>query len=217
MSEVIETRGRYRAVLHLDEMPSKPDGDYFGYVFLLSRWGLEHWGKAYSTPDEDFGIKAAWEHFRDMELVERYLRMFWDVVGFAYFDTEDSKVINVVTVADLNIWGWDTEDRTKWPAKDPAENNLDEWRAYVDGDVYFYTIEERNDWHRTTETVGNSLSDRYNVDEDMSTWDEVDSLHGYYGDQYAREAALEALDGYAPKDTKEGTSDDTDRPRAGEV
>ena len=34
------------------------------------------------------------------------------------------------------------------------------------------------------------------VDEEKTTWDEVDACHGYYGDKHAKEAAPESLNHY---------------------
>lgn len=205
-SEVIETRGQFRAVIHLDPESSgmKPDGDFFGYVFSMERGRFDLEAKAHSAPAEDFGLESAWERWGDLDMVERYLRMFWDVVGVDSFDTRDAKYVNIVTRKDLEIWGW-PEDPEAWPKNDdgttrePTQGNLDEFRAWVDGDVWYWTIEKRVHW-----TTRDLEPDNDNNERD--TWEEVDSCHGYYGDEYARQRALEELEEYAPKEESEDAS-----------
>lgn len=198
MGDVLETRGRFRAVIHPDMDPQRPDGDFFGYVFCMWDRSIpgghgrltELLGKAYPTPDEDFSLDYLWERWRDMGMVERYLRIFCDVVGFDYFDTQDARVINIVTRKDLQIWGWQ-EDPASWPYPDPTHNNLTEWRAFYEGDVWTYTIEKNVTWTTDDEDI---------EDGERDGWEEVDSCGGFYGGKYAEESALEALDTYAPKE-----------------
>ncbi len=191
VDDVLETRGKFRAVIHPDMDPQPPDGDYFGYVFYLDRWGCQRMGKGYTTPDEDFSLKYLWDRWQDMGLIERYLRIFCDVVGFDYFDTQEGKFINIVTRADLSLWGWNTEDPSRWPYEDPAQHNLKEWRAYYEGDVWFYTIEKRVTW----------TTDDEDVDPDTrEDWEQLDSCGGYFGSDQITEGALEALGNYAPKE-----------------
>lgn len=203
-SEVVETRGQYRAVIHVDESPHKPDGDFFGSVIYMDRHGgCELEAHAHSTPPEDFGLGNLWEYYRDMALVERYLRIFWGIVGFDYFDTDHGKYVNVVTRKDLEIWGWDPDQPDTWPKHDdgtpyrPEENNLDEWRAYYEGDVWYYTIEKAVTWTTDDDEV---------EDDERTDWEEIDALHGYYGQEWAEQAAREALDGYAPPSKEEAAS-----------
>ena len=61
------------------------------------------------------------------------------------------------------------------------ENNLTEWEAWADGDVYFCTLDKAVTW----------TTDDGHVDEEMTTC-EADACHGYSGDEYAKEAALES-------------------------
>ena len=188
--EVVETRGQYRAVIGYDEYPSKPDGDFFGSVIWIDRDGRSDlMAHAYSHPPEDFGLGNLWEHYRDMSKVERYLRIYEGIVGFDYFDTQDGKYVNVVTPKDLEIWGYDSVEAYRQASghEDPSHGNLDEWRAYVDGEVFFVRVEKNVTWSADDEDF-----------EDRDEWTEIDDtqVYGYYGEAWAKQAALEALDVY---------------------
>lgn len=185
--DVVETSadGRYRAVVRPDSEPMQPDGDFFGYVFqVYGTRQAELCAKAHGTPAEDFGLEYAWERFGDMVKVERYVRMFRGAVGFDYFDTRDGKFVNIVTMADLNLWGFTsvTEHQEQTGNADPSSGNLDEWRAYVEGDVYYFSIEKRVTW--TPDDPGFEAREE---------WETVDSTGGFYGYEHARDTAREEL------------------------
>lgn len=193
-SEVVETRGKFRVSIHIDEAPSRPDGDFFGTVVHLDRYGrTEVMGHAYSMPAEDYGIGGLWDHYRDMDLMERYLRIYEGIVGFDYFDTQDGKYVNIVMPKDLEIWGWDVDKPETWPYEDPARSNLNEWRAYSEGDVWFWVVEKAVTWTTDDEDV---------EDDEKTQWEEIDALHGYYGQEWAEQAAREGLDDHAPRPCK---------------
>ena len=197
MSEVLETRGDYRVTLTNDEWADGPDGDGQGSTYSMSTrrpslFALVHKGAGPTGfgPGSPFHLaevmRNAWDRFQDIDTLERYLRMFHGVVGFDSFDTQDEKYVNVVTREDLTEWGFssleDYRARADWD--DPSHGNLTEWRAYAEGDVWSYAVERREHW---TSDTGKT----------HDTWETVDSCGGFYGRQYAEEAALEALGAYA--------------------
>ena len=110
--------------------------------------------------------------------IERWSGQRWDDPTYVAYVTE-------TMVRDA--WG-----RTDRPVP-PAE--LDEWEAYCEGEVYFYDIERKVKRNTTTTTLDGKYLDESSHEE----WESVDSCGGYYGEKWAREAALEALDTYAPK------------------
>jgi hypothetical protein len=73
------------------------------------------------------------------------------------------------------MWGWDPDDPSSWPKHDdgttyePHENNLNETRAWAEGDVWFRYVEKRVTWHTDDEDF-----------EDRDEWEEVpdSALHG---------------------------------------
>lgn len=65
----------------------------------------------------------------------------------------------------------------------------DEYRAWAEGTVYGYVIEEKVTWSPL-----DPAHDRYPP---MDTWETVDSCWGFYGYAYAAEEAREAFTSYA--------------------
>lgn len=190
MSDTLETRGAYRVVIHPDTDAEAPDADMQGSVYYFDdrseRFALQHAGKG---PDLTEQLIDAWERFGDTDTIGRYLRMFYGAVGFDYFDTRDGKYVSVVTADDLTEWGFSSieEYRSQTGHADPSHGILTEWRAYADGDVWGYSVEKLTHW---TADDGQT----------RDTWEEVDSCWGFYGREWAEEAAIEALDGYAMDD-----------------
>lgn len=68
------------------------------------------------------------------------------------------------------------------------EGEFREYQAWASGEVYGHVIEKRTHW--TSED-----------DQEMDTWEHVDSCWGYIGREYAEEAAREAFEGYASEVT----------------
>lgn len=197
MSEIIETRNGYRAVVHIDENSSdmRPDGDFFGYVFSADGRNATLLGKAYSTPEEDFGLIELWNRYMDWDDIRTALTTDPEYAAYGVVDLDwisgGRDIVNIVTSADLKIWGWD-ENPDNWPhAEDghklrPCENNLVEWEAWANGDVWYYTIEKLVHW----------TSDDSDVS-DRDTWEEVSSCAGFYGEEYAAQSAREELAAFA--------------------
>jgi hypothetical protein len=77
-------------------------------------------------------------------------------------------------------------------ARDPRRE-FDHWseaeiRAWRDGEVYGWIVEEQVIWHRADGDSG-----------EMETWEHLDSCWGFYGRAWAEQNALEALrDASAP-------------------
>lgn len=202
--EIVETRGQYRAVIEIEEgPPGRPDGDFFGTVIWLDDQTGKHtevFAHAFQQERAAEGfaesLSHAWQHYRDMELVERYMRMFHGVVGFDYLDRPDSKFVNIVTRADLEIWGWDPDDPSSWPKHDdgttyhPQEGNLKETEAWADGDVWGVRVEKNVTWSTDDEDYDDH--DSWELVPDTDVW-------GYFGEDNARDAVTWALDHFAPR------------------
>jgi hypothetical protein len=62
---------------------------------------------------------------------------------------------------------------------------MSDWRAYCEGEVYGYAIEERATWRRTGRAGTGS--------EAMQTWELVDTRWGHYGTDHAEQAARHAF------------------------
>lgn len=212
-TEVIEERGEYRATITLDQWPSEPDFESGCPVLRIDgRDRVEDTGYGSGSAKHDglttYEATDALAYFianagipDGVGLFARYLRCFHggDAVGY-HLGYSNEYGYCAYTTREMARWWGHTDTDTIPLQRSLAEAlipELNEWQAYVEGDVYVYDIE------RKVITVTGTLS----LDRDVlhpltegSAWESVDSCSGYYGEQYAREAALEALDGYAPKD-----------------
>ena len=206
-TDVVEERGEYRAVITIDTSPDKPENDFGCPVLRVESSGyggglVTSTGYGSHSAKQD-GIPAggidALQHFVSshgwsdgIDIFGRYLAIFhggsikrrsgqqWDDPTYVAYVTE--RMVR-------DAWGF--------TGPVPAAE-LDEWAAYCEGEVYFVTVQRR--LIRRTEFV--TFDDRHPVEafETEEWWDEPDStVGGYYGEQWAREAALEALDEYAPR------------------
>lgn len=150
---------------------------------------------SYRLPVE---ILLALQHFNaneeaDREKFERYLRIFHGMRSVVWIIDADH-AFNYVT--------FDTEDwRTKMGLTDEylrdhpdAEGtgfaDASEYEAWLFGEVYGYRIDRRQRWLPVNDEneVVSFLSTTEKV-----TWEEEDSCFGFYGLDYAKEAAEEAF------------------------
>ncbi len=213
-TDVVEERGEYRATITIDTSPEQPENDFGCPVLRVEPSGyggglVTSTGYGSHSAKQD-GLKAggidALQHFVSshgwsdgIDIFGRYLAIFhggsikrrsgqqWDDPTYVAYVTE-------TMVRDA--WG------NTGPVP-PAE--LKEWQAYCEGEVYGVAVERR--LLKRTEYV--TMDDHHPVDADEAeVWFEVGDtvVFGYYGEKWAREAALEALDDYAPKDETVGCS-----------
>lgn len=214
-SEILETRGDYRVSITPDDYPEPPDWDGQGTIIQLD---TGYTGRAYvmhrtyhdsdrgPALSDDFGLADLWNRWHDMALIERYLRIFHGVVGFDYFDdhtqTRGAKYVCVVTEGDLREWGFDTVadfHRANPDHDNPASQVLVAWRAWTEGEVYYWTIERRaHAWQTVVDFTGSEVIDLLaeTDDDDEGAWETVEQVHGYYGHTDAERQAREAFSGY---------------------
>lgn len=188
--EGILERGDLRAVLIRDLYPDAP---YFdgGDPILDSDDGRQRYGM--TVPDsilEAFGKteRGSWGYREwEVETFERYVRIFhggkvsWMNGGSR---GEEGRYA-VLALPELRRTHGFPEDRLH-DDPDPLE-----WTAYVEGDVYGLRVERR----LSEETIIRDL-DGTEVDRDAhDVWVPVEytEVWGHYGDDYAVQAALEAL------------------------
>jgi hypothetical protein len=200
-SEVVETRGDWRVVLHIDEEMPEPYDD--GQSPLL-RLDKNHYrsGRANAThvmatgrpTTDDARIEEAAERWAsELELFEKYLRAFRGATQIVRWDSDDYTYITYDTPAWRKYTGF---DGVIAPLDGLPEGsiNLDEYRAWCEGEVYCYVVEKRVHWTTDDEEIKDSERDE---------WEHVDSCAGYYGAEYAEQSAKEALDYHAPRETAE--------------
>lgn len=194
-SETLETSedGHFRVQLVLDPYPDEPydDGqsplmrlDYSGYGYRA-----EHIMATGRPLDADSYVEAAAERWgTDFGLLEKYLRAYHGTTQVKTWHSGDYWYITYDSAAWREYIGVTADKAEAWLADHSDSINLNEYRAYCEGDVWFWVVEKNVTWHRDDDP-----------DETMETWETVDSCGGYYGSdgengEYLKSCALEALE-----------------------
>lgn len=186
--EIVETEGKFRAKIMLDEGAEKPEWDGMVPVLQLDR-SMYGGTKAEAFNPQAEKFVDAFNRLADLEAgngyiyenFERYLRIFHGATvvssynvghyreyGYVGFDTAEWR--EAMGITDL--------DRLK------EEKILYDVQAWAEGDVWGISVEKLVTWSTDEEDF-----------EDMDTWEEVDgtSCWGYYGQEYAEEEAKAEL------------------------
>jgi hypothetical protein len=129
------------------------------------------------------------------KLVETYLR--------AYHGARE-----VITYCSGEYW-YATYDTAEWRAytgNPDAKPSLDEWRAYCEGEVYDWVIEQRervltSSWHISPDGTTREHSSQ------RDSWENVDACGGYYGYEHAEAAAREHWDAHLADLNGDGNDD----------
>jgi hypothetical protein len=196
--DVLEERNGYRVRLRADEYAEEPyDESQAPLLRIYRSYDIEHIQIGGRPTDDDSQIEEAvrlWGGPSSDEWgkVETYLRAFYGVTTIETYYSDNTWYIAYDSAAWRKYAGWEPGDTL------PEELHLmTEWRAYVDGDVYYYVVEKKvhvyQDQRRHAPDGFKAVSTEYDE------WEEVDACHGFYGYDYAKEAALEALSSYAPE------------------
>lgn len=183
MTETLIETDTHRVRIEHDEDSHRPDGDTSGTIVYINRFGV---GLAHGPDTDRPGLRDAVQRAinewgTDWDVVDRYLRMFHDVVSIARVDTESGTYMEMVTREQALTWGV-SEDKMAEAA------DLTEWEHWVNGEVYGYIIEKKTTW--VALTVPTAASPHT-----MTTWDEVDSCWGFYGREHVETQAREAFEG----------------------
>jgi hypothetical protein len=191
-SETLEERDGYRVRIVRDEYGDTP---YDCSQSPLLRIDYRSYGGGATFVDtsemrphqEDEYILNAISHWqtdpsdRDWKLFEKYLRAFFGVTTIETWASQDYWYIT------YDSEGW-RRSLTVDGADGEFKPSMEEYRAWCEGECYFYVIEKQETWVKQDPTT----DDPAYLDT-MTTWETVDSCGGYYGDEYVKEAALEAF------------------------
>lgn len=174
---------RVLAVIQLDQEPSAPYGDALAPAYCLEHrydWTTERAGDVYHDGQSDRAAAAyaeALEHFygrRDREAIAaRYLHIFHGITALHLL--QDGSGAGVLIFDTPNY----REHVGGIAGDDPLKGEREEWRAYLDGDVYGigYAV---NEARTTAETPVGDVWDDFDVQ--IECW-------GFYGRDYAEESA----------------------------
>lgn len=197
MVHVRETpHGIFRAVVEQDYDAHAPYNDYGCPVFRIerSRWGddtlrlaAEYGEESWRNDGILYTMSEVWERMSNLpapgwidtiDHVDRYLRIFHGggakiISSRVHQGGDDFLVYD--TRAMREHWGQVGE------TLETSDPDAEEWQAFLDGEVYGVRVE------RATE---------FDMDDEPVEWVEVEDTArwGHYGDDWAAEAALEALD-----------------------
>ena len=185
MSEVLEERGDLRVRLVLDDYPAEPYDD--GRSPILRLYPLRSWGGwradhidtigGYVPAAMDDIVTAAEKWAGEPDLFGRYLRMFHGTTEVQWYDGRPGGGDYIYVTFDTADW------RAHHGIGDDRAGavDMDDWRAYCEGDVYGHIIEQRAIWRRDGSA------------EIRASWEHVESCFGFYDRPYAEQAARQAF------------------------
>lgn len=179
--------GIFRAVVELDEYPDAPDFEYGCPVYRLDyRRGTVDGPECGTGSDRASGvdIRRAMDHFhyatgrmRDsVDMLDRWLRIYHggscEIISSSTYQGGDDFLV-YDTRAMREAWGQVS------PMVDKSDPEASEWQAYIDGDVYVVSAQR-------------AIS--FDEDGEPDAWEDIDGpVGGYYGEEWARDAAIEML------------------------
>jgi hypothetical protein len=182
--DIVEERDGYRVRLEYDDSGEQPYDDGATPILTVERsrtWGSYNVAAFNSQGEEYVSAVSAILERHSIETVERYLRMFHGTVKVETFYSE-------------GIQGWYLAfDTAHWREHvgAPVESldgysYLAEVRAWAEGDVYGYIVERNVAFTKTWESGDAEEGSEWLQVQDGSCW-------GFYGRDYAEEAAKQAL------------------------
>lgn len=188
MNEVLKEENGYRVVLMLDDAPQEPDDDGANPILRIDpayrSGGVEvtHVDKGHMRPrDGDERIEELARHLFEEYPARRALEILERALKYA------RGVTKVVTYWSESYWYAAYDSAAFREAVGAAEGSADltEYKAWIEGDVWGYAVEKQVTWAAQDEPQLRT----------MTTWEPVEDEEswGYYGHEYAEEAALEAF------------------------
>lgn len=188
MTEIFQEGDRYRIILTLDQYPDEPYDEGASPILQVNNSYYNSYpnathldmGSQYRNAKCDADIEAAANKWgADSPKFETYLRAFHGVTRVITWASSDYTYVT-----------YDDECWRKNIGAPEGSISLEEWKAYCLGDVYVVGVEKRVTWRTDDPDY-----------EDRDRWENVEALGGYYGYEYAREAAAEEWSAYANKRT----------------
>lgn len=201
--DIIEERDGFRVRLQRDTDAEQPYDDGACPILQITCDYYGH-GEAAAFNTQANGFEVAYNRFvqfkspRDgMEIFKRYLRIFHGTKSFGTYHLRHTGEYGYVAF-DTKAWLEEigvTEENPDIEPVDRASGSLDEVKAWVEGDAWGWIVEKKVRFYRVyVDEEGIELSDDGYIEaETEEDWAEVDSCWGFYGREYAEQAAKEAL------------------------
>lgn len=179
--DVVEERDGYRVRLEYDDSPEKPYDDGAVPILTYDQGRVE----AFNSQAEDY-VSAVSEVLdrHDWDTLERFVKIFYGAVKMDRWYSDGFRGYYIAfDTAEWREKVGAPEDRLK------DEDYLSETRAWAEGDVYGYIVEKNLHYTKT-------YAEDPSYSEEGDEWVEVSdgSCWGFYGREYAEQAAREALD-----------------------
>jgi len=184
--------GQVRVRLIQDEDASEPYDDGQSPLLRIGQGyngaQAEHVMATGRPLDDDARIKEAAERWggpsdEDWPKFGKYLHAYYGTTTIKTWWSENYWYVTYDTARWREYIGVPAAKTESWLADHADSINMDEYRAWCEGDCWGYVVERRVTWHRDDAP-----------DEAMHTWEDVDSCWGYYGQDYAEQCALEAYE-----------------------
>jgi hypothetical protein len=210
-TEVLETSedGRYRVRLVPDEYPDEPYDDFASPLLRIEPRGGGHraghiqvGGRPANADDTIEGAVQYWgtcPSDSGWKLLERYLRAFH---GVTQIETWYSGSYWYVT--------YDSAAWREWCGAPAGSASMAEYRAWCEGDCWYWITEKLVTWRAVNPVTDDPDYAEY---PDRDSWETVDSCGGYYGTEWAEEAAREAYKNLITPEDPDAASADNARER----
>lgn len=176
---------RVVAVVQLDSDPSAPYGDALCPAYWLRArhytWTADAAGDTFPDNDAADAYAAAKSRLDD-DVAARYMRIFHDT-RVLEIDKRGNGGSDLLVLLDTPAYrahvGRDNSIHLTWTDADLFAGEYDEWVAYLDGEVYGvgYAV------------LPGRVTDETPID-NLDDWDVTIECWGFYGTEYAQEAAL---------------------------
>lgn len=193
MNEVLKEADGYRVVLMLDDAPEEPDDDGANPILRIDTGGAYNYAKAVHVDkghmrprDGDERVEEFARHLFSTHRNARALAILERALKYA------RGVTKVVTYWSDSYWyaAYDSAAFREAVGADEGGTDLTEYKAWIEGDVWGYSVEKQVRWRALERAYDGSPGYP-----DRTSWEPVEDEEcwGYYGHEYAEEAALEAF------------------------
>lgn len=150
-------------------------------------------GEQYADGITGYDMARAWERFRDVEKVTRWLRICYGVRGVDVWDDPRSGARWFAIATEAHVKATMGDDVTGEQVAEALKGDVGFIENWVEGEIFRWEVERK----RTGRKVYDD-GDETEFDE----WDAEDSCGDFIGREYARTEALAAL-GYEPEGDSE--------------
>jgi hypothetical protein len=199
--DIVEERDGYRVRLEYDDSPEQPYDDGATPIFTVERSGYGRSVEAFNKQAEPYvsAVAEILDRF-DLETLERFVKIFYGAIKLDSFWSDGIRGHYVAF--DTEEW----REKVGAPVESLAkENYLSEVQAWAEGDVYGYLVEEydaeTDTWEEALETgiVSDGKGGWRKFSMPVAVW-------GFYGREWAEQAAREALTDHIEHASKQGDS-----------